>query len=55
MREVLPILGAGQSCDHHGFRDVFAEVVSGHLGADNLQSVFPGFHIDRARFAGVLG
>jgi uncharacterized protein (DUF1501 family) len=36
------------------FRDVFAEVVSGHLGADNLESVFPGFRVEPARFPGVL-
>lgn len=37
------------------FRDVFAEVVSGHLGAERLERVFPGYRIDSSRFAGVLG
>ncbi len=37
------------------FRDVFAEVVSGHLGAENLERVFPGFRVEAARFPGVLG
>ena len=37
------------------FRDVFAEVVSGHLGAARLERVFPGYRLDRSRFAGVLG
>jgi uncharacterized protein (DUF1501 family) len=41
------------------FRDVFAEVASGHLGADRLDgeslgAVFPGFDIDPERFVGVL-
>jgi uncharacterized protein (DUF1501 family) len=36
------------------FRDVFAEVVSGHLGAQKLERVFPGFRVDTARFPGVL-
>jgi uncharacterized protein (DUF1501 family) len=37
------------------FRDVFAEVASGHLGAEHLERVFPGYRVDRSRFAGVLG
>jgi uncharacterized protein (DUF1501 family) len=37
------------------FRDVFAEVVSGHLGTQNLSEVFPGHEIDKARFRGVFG
>ncbi|RMH20423.1 MAG: DUF1501 domain-containing protein [Gemmatimonadetes bacterium] len=36
------------------FRDVFAEVVSGHLGAKHLERVFPGYTIDRERWRGVL-
>lgn len=36
------------------FRDVFAEVVAGHLGARKLGAIFPGHTIDRARFRGVL-
>ena len=37
------------------FRDVFAEVVSGHLGTGNLGEVFPGHEVDKAKFRGVLG
>jgi uncharacterized protein (DUF1501 family) len=37
------------------FRDVFAEVVSGHLATGNLQAVFPGHQIDKAKFRGVFG
>ena len=37
------------------FRDVFAEVVAGHLGADRLDRVFPGFETDPRRWRGVLG
>jgi uncharacterized protein (DUF1501 family) len=37
------------------FRDVFAEVVSGHLATQNMAEVFPGHTIDRAKFRGVLG
>ncbi len=37
------------------FRDVFAEVVSGHLGAERLDRVFPGHPIEPARWVGVLG
>ena len=36
------------------FRDVFAEIVTGHLGAASLERVFPGYGIDPARFRGVL-
>lgn len=36
------------------FRNVFAEVVAGHLGAERLDRVFPGFPVDRARFPGLL-
>jgi uncharacterized protein (DUF1501 family) len=36
------------------FRDVFAELVSGHLGADRLDRVFPGYGIDRARWKSIL-
>jgi uncharacterized protein (DUF1501 family) len=35
------------------FRDVFAEIVAGHLGATSLDRVFPG-HTPRQRFRGVL-
>jgi uncharacterized protein (DUF1501 family) len=37
------------------FRDVFAEVVSGHLGTTNLEAVFPGHALRTERFRGVLG
>ena len=37
------------------FRDVFAEVVSGHLGAEHLDRIFPGYGGDPARYRGVLG
>ena len=37
------------------FRDVFAEVVGGHLGARQLQRVFPGYRLDPSNFVGVLG
>ena len=36
------------------FRDVFAEIVSRHLGADRLDRVFPGYPLDSSRFRGVL-
>jgi uncharacterized protein (DUF1501 family) len=36
------------------FRDVFAEVVTGHLGTRNLEAVFPGHAVAVARFRGVL-
>jgi uncharacterized protein (DUF1501 family) len=37
------------------FRDVFAEVVSRHLGAEKLERVFPGYRVDPSSFVGVLG
>ena len=37
------------------FRDVFAEVVSGHLGAEHLDRIFPGYGGDATRYRGVLG
>ncbi|MFQ5678703.1 MAG: DUF1501 domain-containing protein [Gemmatimonadota bacterium] len=36
------------------FRDLFAEVVSGHLGAERLERVFPGHALDPERHPGVL-
>lgn len=36
------------------FRDVFGEIVVRHLGVANPTSIFPGYRIDEARFAGVL-
>jgi uncharacterized protein (DUF1501 family) len=35
------------------FRDVFGEIAQKHLGADKLQTIFPGY--DGGRFRGVLG
>ena len=37
------------------FRDVFGEIASKHLGATNLQAVFPGYAANSAKFRGVLG
>ena len=36
------------------FRDVFAEVLVGHLGCESCQDVLPGFSVDPTRFTGVL-
>ncbi|MGE0043636.1 MAG: DUF1501 domain-containing protein [Vicinamibacterales bacterium] len=38
------------------FRDVFAEVVTGHLGASAAAAarIFPGYALDRAKFRGVI-
>ena len=36
------------------FRDVFAEVLVGHLGCENPEVVFPGYPIDPTRFKGVV-
>ena len=36
------------------FRDVFAEVLVGHMGAENPDVVFPDFVVDRKRFKGLL-
>lgn len=37
------------------FRDVFAEVISRHLGVDNAAKVFPGHTINPKAFPGVFG
>ncbi len=37
------------------FRDVFGEVAYRHLGAANLQAIFPGYAASTSRFRGVLG
>lgn len=37
------------------FRDVFAEVLAGHLGIEALESVFPDHEVDRSRLFGLLG
>jgi uncharacterized protein (DUF1501 family) len=36
------------------FRSVFSEVASKHLGAKQLEKVFPGFDVDRSKWVGVL-
>ncbi len=36
------------------FRDIFAEVAGSHLGADQMERIFPGYDVDPARFRGVL-
>jgi uncharacterized protein (DUF1501 family) len=36
------------------FRDVFAELVAGHLGADRLDRIFPGHAVDPGRWRSVL-
>jgi uncharacterized protein (DUF1501 family) len=36
------------------FRDLFAELLVGHLGAESLDAVFPGHTIARDRFVGAL-
>ncbi len=37
------------------FRDVFAEILVGHLGVEKLDKVFPRYRIDRSRFLGLIG
>ncbi len=37
------------------FRDVFGEIAKKHLGATNLNSVFPGYAGGASKFRGVLG
>ena len=36
------------------FRDVFAEVVTRHLGLGDASAVFPGYRVDPARFSGFM-
>jgi uncharacterized protein (DUF1501 family) len=36
------------------FRDLFAELLSRHLGAQDLSAVFPGFSADPTRFPGAI-
>jgi uncharacterized protein (DUF1501 family) len=36
------------------FRDVFAEVSMRHLGATNLQTVFPGYEMKSSNFRGII-
>ncbi len=37
------------------FRDIFAEVLYGHLGIEKLDPVFPQYQVDRAKFLGLMG
>ncbi|HEY2852152.1 MAG TPA: DUF1501 domain-containing protein [Gemmatimonadaceae bacterium] len=36
------------------FRSVFSEVVAKHMGAQKLESIFPGFENDRSKWLGLL-
>ena len=36
------------------FRDLFAEILARHLGAQELSTIFPGFTPDRTRFPGAI-
>lgn len=36
------------------FRDVFAEIVSAHLGTQRLDLVFPGYDVDPAKYHGLI-
>lgn len=36
------------------FRDLFAEVISKHLGATDVGTVFPGWEVDRSRWVGAV-
>lgn len=36
------------------FREVFAEIAQTHLGATNLNTIFPGFSINAAKFKGLI-
>ena len=36
------------------FRDLFAEILTRHLGARDLSAVFPGYRVDDRRFPGVI-
>jgi len=36
------------------FRDLFGEILSRHLGADNLAPVFPGYSADPSKFVGAI-
>ena len=55
-----PGLGAGQLYEGRDlavttdFRDVFAEVAKAHLGAANLNTIFPGYQVNPANFKGLL-
>jgi uncharacterized protein (DUF1501 family) len=36
------------------FRDVFGEIARGHLGATNVNSIFPGYQVNPANFKGLI-
>ena len=36
------------------FRDVFGEIAKNHLGAGNLNSIFPGYEVKPANFKGLF-
>ncbi len=36
------------------FRDVFAEVITGHMGAEHTSEVFPDFTVDKSKFKGLM-
>jgi uncharacterized protein (DUF1501 family) len=36
------------------FRDVFAELLVGHLGCRNTDAVFPDFTVDKTKFKGLI-
>lgn len=36
------------------FRDVFAEIAKTHLGATNLNTIFPGYSVNTANFKGLM-
>jgi uncharacterized protein (DUF1501 family) len=36
------------------FRDVFAELAKGHLGAPNLNTIFPGYQVNTTNFKGLI-
>src|SRR5262249_31797052 len=36
------------------FRDVFAELAKNHLGATNLNTIFPGYQVNTSNFKGLI-
>ncbi len=36
------------------FRDVFAEVITGHMRAEAPDAIFPDFTVDKSRFKGLM-
>jgi len=36
------------------FRDVFAEIAKNHLGANNLNTIFPGYQVNTSNFKGMF-